>query len=78
MPRTFHPHDKKQNVPSFHELWQPVENVFVSTPPLEARGNRPLQMNFEHQLKSLVFFHRWLAWVNLLKNESNKKKAPVL
>ncbi len=57
MPRTFHPHDKKQNVPSFHELWQPVENVFISMPPLEARGNRPLQMNFEHQLKSLVFFH---------------------
>ena len=57
MPRTFHPHDKKQNAPAFHKLWQPVENIFVSTPPLEARGNRPLQMNFEHQLKSLVFFH---------------------
>ena len=57
MPRTFHPHDRKQSVPSFHKLWQPVENVFISMPPLEARGNRPLQMNFEHQLKSLVFFH---------------------
>ena len=57
MPSTFHPRDRKQNVPSFHELWQPVENVFISMPPLEARGNRPLQMNFEHQLKSLVFFH---------------------
>lgn len=57
MPRTFYPHDKKQHVPSFHELWQPVKNVFISMPPLEARGNRPLQMDFEHQLKSLVFFH---------------------
>lgn len=57
MPRTFHPQDKKHYVPSFLELWQPVENIFISMPPLEARGNRPLQMNFEHQLKSLVFFH---------------------
>lgn len=57
MPCTFHPQDKKQNAPSFHQLWQPVENIFISMPPLEARGNRPLQMNFEHQLKALVFFH---------------------
>jgi hypothetical protein len=57
MPRTFHPQDKEQNAPSFHELWQPVEDVFVGMPPLEARGNKPLQLNFEHQLKSLVFFH---------------------
>jgi len=57
MPLAFHPQDKKQNVPSFHQLWQPVENIFISMPPLEARGNRPLQMNFEHQLKALVFFH---------------------
>ena len=26
-------------------------------PPLQARGNRPLQMNFEDHLKALVFFH---------------------
>jgi len=57
MPRTFHPHDKKQNAPSFRELWQPAENIFTHMPPLEARENRPLQMNFEHQLKALVFFH---------------------
>jgi len=57
MPRTFNPQDKKQNAPSFHELWQPVENIFIGMPPLEARGNRPLQMNFEHQLKALVFYH---------------------
>lgn len=57
MPRTFHPQDKEQNAPSFHELWQPVEDVFIGMPPLEARGNKPLQLNFEHQLKSLVFYH---------------------
>jgi len=58
MPRTFRPHDKKQNVPSFRELWQPVENVFIRMPPLEARGNRPLQMNFEHQLKAASILPR--------------------
>ncbi len=57
MPYAFHPHDKKQNVPSFRELWQPVENILINMRPLEARGNRPLQMNFEHQLKALIFFH---------------------
>ncbi|OOP55875.1 MAG: hypothetical protein AYP45_12175 [Candidatus Brocadia carolinensis] len=57
MPRTFHPHDKRQSAPSFHELWQPVESVSIDMPPLEARGNRPLQLNFEHQLKSFVFYH---------------------
>lgn len=57
MPHTFDPQDKRQNAPSFHELWQPVETVFIDMPPLEARGNKPLQLNFEHQLKSLVFYH---------------------
>jgi len=57
MPHTFHPQDKRQNAPSFHELWQPVESAFIDMPPLEARGNKPLQLNFEHQLKSLVFYH---------------------
>lgn len=57
MPYTFDLQDKEQNVPSFHELWQPVEDVFIGMPPLEARGNKPLRLNFEHQLKSLVFYH---------------------
>lgn len=57
MPRTFHPQDKEQDAPSFHELCQPVENIFIGMPPLEARGNRPLQMNFEHRLKALIFYH---------------------
>ncbi|KAB2836606.1 MAG: hypothetical protein F9K48_01395 [Candidatus Brocadia sp.] len=57
MPHTFDPQDKRENTPSFHELWQPVETVFIDMPPLEARGYKPLQLNFEHQLKSLVFYH---------------------
>lgn len=36
---------------------KPVKTVLATTHPLEARGNRPLQMDFEQQLNALVFFH---------------------
>lgn len=57
MPYTIKPQHKKQNVPSFCSLWQPAEKLSSSAPPLESRGDRPLQMNFEQQLKALVYFH---------------------
>jgi len=57
MPYTIDPFCKQQKIPSFHELFIPVHNIFGSVPPLEAKGNRPLQMNFEQQLKALVFYH---------------------
>ena len=56
MPRTFHPFQKK-HAPSFHQLFQPAIDAIIGMTPLEARGNRPLQMSFEEQLKALVFFH---------------------
>ena len=56
MPYTLDPF-KKKHAPSFKQLFQPAENAMIGMPPLEARGNRPLQMNFEDQLKALVFFH---------------------
>ena len=56
MPYTLDPF-KKKHAPSFEQLFQPAENAMIGMPPLEARGNRPLQMNFEDQLKALVFFH---------------------
>ena len=57
MPKTFHPYDRKYAAPSFDELFKPAEIALDSTIPLVARGNRPLQMNFEQQLKALVYFH---------------------
>jgi len=42
---------------SFHRLLQPLAQPLYSAPPLQARGNRPLQMSFEDQLKILIFFH---------------------
>jgi len=43
--------------PSFLRLYRPVEKAMINMPPLTARGNRPLQMTFEDQLKALIFFH---------------------
>lgn len=57
MPKTLHPYDLKILAPSFDELFKPAQTTIDSAPPLIARGNRPLQMNFEQQLKALVYFH---------------------
>ena len=42
---------------SFKRLYKPIASILPRTPPLESRCNRPLQMEFEHQLKALIFFH---------------------
>jgi len=55
MPRTLTAQDTQE--PSFQELWQPVENFSEDIPLLQSRGDRPLQMTFEQQLKSLILFH---------------------
>jgi hypothetical protein len=56
MPRKL---SRKDNAiaPSFKQLYKPVRGAMDSIPLLESRGNRPLQMNFEDQLKALIFFH---------------------
>ncbi len=48
---------KKDHVPSFDRLFRSATGAMIGMTPLEARGNRPLQMTFEDQLKALVFFH---------------------
>jgi hypothetical protein len=35
----------------------PAYKILSHTPPLEAKGDRQLQMIFEHQLKALIFYH---------------------
>ena len=57
MPRAFDPYQKKSIPPSFINLYQPIEALLPETPPLESRGDKPLKMTFEEQLKSLIFFH---------------------
>lgn len=47
----------KYKAPSFLKLWKPILKILSKLSPLKSRGNRPLKMDFEHQLKTLVFFH---------------------
>lgn len=56
MPRKLYP---KQCLvaPSFTQLCSPLVDILLKTPRLESGCNRPLQMEFEHQLKALIFFH---------------------
>ena len=60
MPHTFDPTNKNniKNRPlSFKKLYHPIRGAMDTVPQLESRGNRPLQMDFEEQLKALIFFH---------------------
>jgi len=57
MPRKLSPNDRSIKVRSFNQFAKPLKNVCRRLTPLEARGNRPLQMNFEKQLHALLFFH---------------------
>ena len=57
MPYTIEPLSKNQAIPSFYELLAPVYKILSHTPPLTAKGDRQLQMTFEHQLKALIFYH---------------------
>ena len=57
MPRSLQPYQKKHHSPSFWQLLQPLKKILPETPALQSRGDRPLQMNFEDQLKALIFYH---------------------
>lgn len=57
MPKTFHPNDSCHPSVTFDELVKPIANALVGVKPLAPRGNRPLQMDFEQQLRALVYFH---------------------
>ena len=57
MPRSLEPYQKKHHSPSFWKLFQPLKKILPETPALQSRGDRPLQMTFEDQLKALIFYH---------------------
>ncbi len=57
MPRSLHPWNKQLKASAFYELYRPAQNILPSAPELKAQGDRPLQMEFEHQLKALILFH---------------------
>lgn len=56
MPRSFFPYKKPSSI-SFCDFISPAFNAMNTMPELQSRGNRPLKMSFEEQLRALVFFH---------------------
>ena len=50
-------HQNRSDAPSFHQLYLPVHRAMLGMALLESRGDRPLKMTFEDQLKALIFFH---------------------
>ncbi|BBO78892.1 hypothetical protein DSCW_63090 [Desulfosarcina widdelii] len=56
MPRSFFPYKKPSSI-SFCDFINPACNAMNTMPELQSRGNRPLKMSFEEQLRALVFFH---------------------
>ena len=57
MRQKFNRLNKKIKSRTFEKLWKPIKFILPKTPHLISRGDRPLQMTFEDQLKALVFFH---------------------
>ena len=57
MPRWFDPKDRRLSPPSFAQLSRPIKYLLPSMPPLEARGNKKLELDFEQQLNALILFH---------------------
>ena len=57
MPYSISHRKKGGKAPSFHNLSKPMKKALKKITPLTTRGHRDLQMTFEDQLNSLVFFH---------------------
>jgi len=56
MPRSLHPWKNLKQL-HFTSCINWPKTFLAGMPELKARGDRPLQMEFEHQLKALIFFH---------------------
>ena len=57
MPYALDPRNKAGKRPSFSLLLKPLKTPLSDITVLKARGNRPLQMEFEDQLHALIYFH---------------------
>ncbi len=56
MPLNFDPWIKQDSL-IFDNFFQPSLRAMDDDQPLKSSGNRPLQMNFEDQLRILVYYH---------------------
>ncbi|OGW15846.1 MAG: hypothetical protein A3K09_01665 [Nitrospinae bacterium RIFCSPLOWO2_12_FULL_47_7] len=57
MPKTFAPLTGKHQFFSFVQWYQPLKKRLAAVPPLQPGGNKPITMDFERQLKALLYFH---------------------
>jgi len=57
MPYSINHKNKGKNAPSFENLTKPIKKALKKITPLIAKGNRDLQMTFEDQLNSLIYYH---------------------
>ena len=57
MPYSINPRNKGKKAPSFENLTKPLKKTLKKITPLTAKGNRDLQMTFENQLNSLIYYH---------------------
>ena len=57
MPHSIKKNRKNFRPLSFIKLYQPVINMRHTIPALESKGDRPLKMSFDDQLKALIFYH---------------------
>lgn len=57
MPYQINPRNKGEKAPSFTTLTKPIKKALKKITPLTARGNRDLQMTFEDQLNSLIYYY---------------------
>jgi hypothetical protein len=57
MPHTHYPGERVHKTQTFERLFGTLNPVFPEITPLESKGDRPLQMNFEAELNALIFFH---------------------
>lgn len=48
---------KKLTARSYNRFYAPLHSILKRIPKPRSRSNRPLQMEFEDQLKALIFFH---------------------
>jgi hypothetical protein len=57
MPRSVKRHRKKLRSLSFQKYYHPAQRVLPFAPELRSKGYRPLNMEFEDQLKALIYYH---------------------
>ncbi len=57
MPYSFLPSVNGKHKNAFHELMKPLKKSFSAMPPLNSRGYRPLQMDFQDQLTAMIYYH---------------------